>query len=134
MVQATPAVCHDRRVTARATLVWLLSLAFLVPQSFGLHWHGGAGHHAHGSAGLVHEQSPSHLQSHLVEGELDVQQETLTPGKVPAVKLYLALFALAFLVLALLPGPRVAWPPLRPPQSRLGVRFLPPSHAPPHVA
>lgn len=121
-------------MTARATLIGLLCLAFLASQYSGLHWHGGAGHHAHGSASLVHEQSPSHLQSHLVEDEFDVQAETLTPGKAPAAKLYLALFALAFLALALLPGPRVAWLPLRPPRPRLGVRFLPPSHAPPHVA
>ncbi len=119
---------------ARAALVWLLCLAFLVPQSFGLHWHGGPGHHAHGSADLAQEHAPSHLQSHFADSEFDLQGETLTRAKAPAVKLYLALFALAFLVLALMPGPRVAWPPLRPPQPRLSARFLPPSHAPPHVA
>lgn len=121
-------------MTARAALVGLLCLAFFAPQSFGLHWHGSSGHHTHGSTELVYEHSPSHLQSHITDGEFDVQAETLTAGKAPAAKLYLALFALAFLALALLPGPRVAWPPLRPPRSRLGVRFLPPSHAPPPVA
>lgn len=121
-------------MTARAALVGLLCLAFFAPQSFGLHWHGGSGHHAHGSADLAHQQSPSHLQSHFADGEFDVQAVTLTPGKAPAVELYPTLFVLAFLALILLPGPRVVWPPLRPPQPRLTARFLPPSHAPPHVA
>jgi hypothetical protein len=141
------AVCHDRGVIAHPALVGLLCLAILVPQSLGLHWHGasGQGHahvtgsdahqaHLHSSVNPALELAPLHLKAHVADGEFDVQIETSSPGKTPAVKLFGALLALAFAVLALLPGQSIAWPPLRPPRPRLNARFLPPSHAPPLVA
>lgn len=118
-----------------------------MPQSLGFHWHGASGldhvhvagatdheGHLHSSVDLAVELAPSHLQAHVAEGEFDVQPETSSPGKTPAVKLFGALLAPAFAVLAFLPGQSIAWPPLRPPRPRLNVRFLPPSHAPPLAA
>lgn len=134
-------------MVAHPALVGLLCIAFLVPQSLGLHWHGASGQdHAHAAGTADHkahpqpsvdfalELTPSHLQAHFVDGEYDVQPETFSPGKSPAVKLFLTLLTLAYIVLTFLPGQRIVWPPLRPPRLLLVARFLPPSHAPPHAA
>lgn len=146
-MQCARTVCHDPAVVARPTLIGLICLAFLVPQSLGLHWHGTSGQdhahvagaddhqvHKHPSVNPALELAPSHLQEHFADGEFDVQPETSSPGKTPAVKLFVALLGLAFVVLVLLPGQRIAWPLLRPPRPRFSPRFLPPSHAPPLAA
>ena len=143
-MKKTRVVCHDPGVIARPALVGLICIAFLVPQSLGFHWHGASGQdhvhvagsdghqaHMHPSVNPALELAPSHLQAHVADGEFDVQPETSSPGKTPAVKLFGALLALAFAVLALLPGQSITWPLLRPPRPRLNARFLPPSHAPP---
>jgi hypothetical protein len=146
-MKKTRVVCHDPEVIARPALVGLICMAFLVPQSLGLHWHGASGQdhahvaesgahqaHKHPSVNPALELAPSHLQAHVAGGEFDVQPETSSPGKAPSVKLFGALLALAFAVLTLLPVKIIFWPPLRPPRARLNARFLPPSHAPPLVA
>jgi hypothetical protein len=146
-MQCTQAMCHDSKVVAHPALVGLLCLTILVPQSLGLHWHGASGQdhehaagtadhatHPHPSVDLALELTPSHLQAHFADGEFDVQPDMSSPGKIPAVKFFVALLALVSLVLTMLPGQTIVWPPLRPPRPRLNARFLPPSHAPPYAA
>jgi hypothetical protein len=139
------ALCHGRRVNARAAFAVLVCLAILASQGLGLHWHGttAATHdhgvsiadgHVHTTANLASGLTPAHFDSHIADGAFDVQPEASSPGKAPAVKLIAALLMIAFAGLVFRPARRAAWPPLRPPRLRLRARFLPPSHAPPLAA
>jgi hypothetical protein len=136
-------------MSARTVLICALCMAFLLTQGLGAHVHGSPQHHDHlvsehthdhaahyaPTAHVVAASGANHVAAHLLQGDIDLNADTVV-GKLPLLKLLFALLAiqLALIFVAPMLSRRVFLPLLRPPPYRSRSYVLPPSQAPPALA
>jgi hypothetical protein len=126
-------------VGARFLLISSLCLILAIVRMAGTHAHL---EHSHAGASgthhvvMVDEDSPLHLMSHLVHGDIDADDSVQSVAKVFVLAaIYAPALVLLVLVSLLAPTLRLhLWrerPELRPPAQRCAFELSPPSHAPP---
>jgi len=135
------AVYHDRRMTRQAIVAVFASYLLLAAQILGLHWHDGAdrvnhhsGEHSHqGAVELAVELESTHLETHYISGDFDLESELAAGGNAPLIKILIFVLVLFPALATGQSSARSHHPPFRPPRGRFNPFELPPSHAPPHL-
>jgi hypothetical protein len=138
-------------VSIRVTVVLVFCAALLASRVFGLHAHiahpdvSASAEHAHVLEHVAHDEhviapaaegATGHLDAHLEQGDVDLDEPASVAGKLTFLKAPAAIVGLLYvLFLSVFHVSAPAFqPPDRPPKFRIRPYLFPPSQAPPRAA